>query len=184
MTNPLTIFFARVLNVLKLDHQVDLVSKHGYGLQATRNGPSIFSRNGKRTGRKLSPNFMLWILKQWLISWSCSWWKWEKKNGAEHPPKSVYLILYGLLRHIGNKGQTFLGWENRRICRISKGSWCSIEKSNCCDVKRADPILPHQKKTIWVKGVFGQKHGEQLQLTMFFTLEYYSASTDVTSIIV
>lgn len=43
-----------------------------------------------------------------------------------------------------------------------------IDKGLGCDVKRADPILPHQKKTIWVKGVFGQKHGEQLQLTMFF----------------
>lgn len=59
-----------------------------------------------------------------------------------------------------------------------------IDKGLGCDVKRADPILPHQKKTIWEKGVFGQKHGEQLQLTMFFTLEYYSASTDVTTIIV
>lgn len=66
-------------------------------------------------------------------------------------------------------------------CLIDKGLGCDVKR---CDVKRADPILPHQKKTIWVKGVFGQKHGEQLQLTMFFTLEYYSASTDVTSIIV
>lgn len=59
-----------------------------------------------------------------------------------------------------------------------------IDKGLDCDVKRADQMLPHQEEKLWEKGVVGQENGEQLQLTMFFTLANYSASEDVTSIIV
>lgn len=94
--------------MLKLDHQVDLVSKHGYGLQATRNGPSIFSRNGKRTGRiipklhVMDSQTMAYKLELFVVEM-------RKKNRSGASTEIGISELYGLLRHIGNKGQTFLG---------------------------------------------------------------------------
>lgn len=63
---------------------------------------SMLSRYGERTGRKILTNFTLRILKQWLAGTVHGGN--EKKDGAEYPTKSVYLILCGLRTHIREKG--------------------------------------------------------------------------------
>lgn len=99
----------------------------------------------------------------------------RKKDGAEYPPKSVHLILCGLLRHIRDKGvydKNLLDEKNTEFAGFQKVADAQmrslIDKGLGCDIKRADPILPHQEEKLWEKGVFGKENGEQLQLTMFF----------------
>lgn len=51
-----------------------------------------------------------------------------------------------------------------------------IDKGLGCDIKRADPLRPHQEDKLWEKGVFGQENGEESQRTMLITLTNYSPS--------
>ncbi|XP_061176185.1 uncharacterized protein LOC133185143 [Saccostrea echinata] len=99
----------------------------------------------------------------------------RKKDGTEYPPKSIYLILCGLLRHLRDKGiydKNFLNEKNTEFAGFRKIADAQmrnlIDKGLGCDIKCADPILPEQEEKLWEKGVFGQENREQLQLTMFF----------------
>lgn len=96
----------------------------------------------------------------------------RKLDGTEY--SSIYLILCGLHRHLGENGiydKNFLDEKNVYFARFSKVLNARMrtlnEKGLGFAVKRADPILPEQEDKLWGKGVFRQGSGGQLQLIIF-----------------
>lgn len=82
-----------------------------------------------------------------LVRTTCSWS--EKLDGTEY--SSIYLILCGLHRHLGENGiydKNFLDEKNVYFARFSKVLNARMrtlnEKGLGFAVKRADPILPEQ----------------------------------------
>ncbi|XP_061195452.1 uncharacterized protein LOC133203697 [Saccostrea echinata] len=99
----------------------------------------------------------------------------RKKDGTEYPPRSIYLILCGLLRFLKDNGvydKNFLDESNGEFAEFRKlvdaRMKSLIDKGLGCDVKQADPILPQDEETLWLKSVFGRETAEQLQHTVFF----------------
>ena len=99
----------------------------------------------------------------------------RKQDGSEYPPKSLYLILCGLLRMLKEKGvydKNFLDEKNQDFAQFRKvvdaRMKSLVNKGLGCEIKQADPILPDDEVKLWELGVFGRENGEQLQHTMFF----------------
>lgn len=97
--------------------------------------------------------------------------KMQKKDWAEYPQKSVYLILCGLIRHIHDKGASdniFLDEKNTAFAGLRKLADAQmkslIDKRLGCDIKRTDLILLHQEEKFWEKGVFGHENGDNCSL--------------------
>ncbi|XP_062585825.1 uncharacterized protein LOC134247485 [Saccostrea cucullata] len=99
----------------------------------------------------------------------------RKKNGSEYPPKTLYLILYGLLRHLRQKGvydKNFLDEKEiafvglRKVLDAKMKSL--VDRGLGCEIRQADPIWPKDEEKLWQENVFGKENSEQLQHTMFF----------------
>ena len=99
----------------------------------------------------------------------------RKRDGTDYPPRSIYLILCGLLRFLKDNGvydKNFLD-ENRGEFTdfrklVDARMKSLIDRGFGCNLKQADPILPKDEETLWQKHVFGKESGEQLQHTVFF----------------
>eukprot|EP00105_Crassostrea_gigas_P007334 XP_011421538.1 PREDICTED: uncharacterized protein KIAA1958-like [Crassostrea gigas] len=99
----------------------------------------------------------------------------RKRDGTEYPPRSIYLILCGLLRYLKDNGvydKNFLDENNGEFTDFRKlvdaRMKSLIDKGFRCSLKQADPILPKDEETLWQKHVFGKESAEQLQHTVFF----------------
>lgn len=99
----------------------------------------------------------------------------RKRDGTEYPPRSIYLILCGLLRYLKDNGvydKNFLDENNGEFTDFRKlvdaRMKSLIDKGFGCSLKQADPILPKDEETLWQKHVFGKESAEQLQHTVFF----------------
>lgn len=98
----------------------------------------------------------------------------RKRDGGDYPPKSLYLISCGLLRHLkdnevninflNDKDFTFTGFRKVLDSRMKE----LLTKGFGTDIKQADPILLEDEETIWNNGVFGSASSESLQHTIFF----------------
>ncbi|XP_062569594.1 zinc finger MYM-type protein 2-like [Saccostrea cucullata] len=99
----------------------------------------------------------------------------RRKDGIEYLPRSLYLILCGILRHLRNKNvfdKNILDNNDPRFSEFRK-----ILDSKMKDllkrgfgtaIKQAEPIMPQDEESMWEKGVFGDGSSESLQHTMFF----------------
>lgn len=82
----------------------------------------------------------------------------QKRDGTEYPPRSIYLILCGLLRYLKDNGvydKDFLDENNGEFTDFRKlvdaRMKSLIDKGYGCSLKQADPILPKDEETLWQK---------------------------------
>ena len=99
----------------------------------------------------------------------------KRQDGLDYPPKSLYLISCGLLRHLRDEGvhdKNFLDSSNAKFAEFRKVLDSKMKELLTQGIgtkrKQADPILPEDEAVIWDKGVFGMKNGETLQCTIFY----------------
>ena len=99
----------------------------------------------------------------------------RRKDGAEYPPKSLYLIACGLLRHLRNNSvydKNFFDENNLDFVELRKvldaQMKTPINKGLGCNLKQADPISRGDEAKLWDTNVFGRDNAEQLQQTVFF----------------
>ena len=96
-------------------------------------------------------------------------------KGDEYPPKTLYQIVCGLLRHLREKGvhdKNFL--DNKDPCFAEFYSVLDsrmknlLQKGHGTTVKQADPITQEEEEKLWNLGVFGVSDPQALQYTVFF----------------
>ena len=96
-------------------------------------------------------------------------------KGEEYPPKTLYQLICGLLRHIREKGvydKNFL--DNKDPCFSEFYSILDsrmkdlLQKGHGTTVKQADPITQEDEEKLWNLGVFGVSDPQTLQYTVFF----------------
>lgn len=80
----------------------------------------------------------------------------RKKDGSEYPPKSLYLILCGLLRHLRQRGvydKNFLDEKETffiRMRNILDAKMKSlIDQGVGCEIRQADPIWREDEEKLW-----------------------------------
>lgn len=78
----------------------------------------------------------------------------RKRNGTEHPPRSIYLILCGLLRFLKDNGVYDNNFLDKNIGEFTDFRKLDntrmnllIDKGFGCSWKQADPILLNDEKT-------------------------------------
>ena len=99
----------------------------------------------------------------------------RKVDGNEYPPKSLYLLCCGLLRHLRDCGvndKNILDTKDARFAEFRKILDSKMKellaKGLGTKVKQAEAIFPEEEENIWEKGIFGAKNAETLQCTVFF----------------
>jgi hypothetical protein len=99
----------------------------------------------------------------------------RRQDGKEYPPKSLYLIVCGLLRYLRDKDvhdKNFLDEKNVDFVHFRKVLDAQmktlLDKGFGTTVKQADPIMPDDEDKLWTDKVFGMDTAEQLQKTVFF----------------
>ena len=99
----------------------------------------------------------------------------RKKDGNPYPPRSLYLISCGLLRHLRDEkvyDKNFMDTKNLEFTefrRVLDARMKELLKQGFgTKVKQAQPILPEDESKLWENGVFGDKTAETLQCTVFF----------------
>lgn len=99
----------------------------------------------------------------------------RRKDGVEYPPRSLYLITCGLLRHLKDKNVFDKNILDNNDCRFSE--FRKILDSKMKDllkrgfgtsIKQAELIMSQDEESMWNKGIFGDKDSETLQHTMFY----------------
>lgn len=99
----------------------------------------------------------------------------RKKNGEEYPPKSLYYIVCGLMRHckenklfyvnfFDEKYGTFAEFRSVLDARMKE----LLAKGLGTKTKKADYISEADEEMLWSSGVLGQKNATTLQYTVFF----------------
>ncbi|MCG7879380.1 MAG: DUF3504 domain-containing protein [Candidatus Thiodiazotropha taylori] len=96
-------------------------------------------------------------------------------KGGEYPPKTLYMIVCGLLRHLRENGvhdRNFLDSKDPDFAEF-----CSVldlrmkdllQKGYGTTVKQADPLSLEDEEKLWNLSVFGAKDSETLQHTVFY----------------
>ena len=99
----------------------------------------------------------------------------RKQKGGEYPPKSLYLIVCGLLRHCRDKNvddKNFLDEKDGRFAQFRRVLDAKMKDLLCkglgTKTRRADPISAHDEEVLWTNGVFGMESSVTLQHTVFF----------------
>ncbi|XP_062598901.1 uncharacterized protein LOC134260347, partial [Saccostrea cucullata] len=99
----------------------------------------------------------------------------RKQDGSEYPPRTLYFIVCGLLRHLREENvhdMNFLDEHDHRFAVFRKVLDARMKellsKGLGTKVKQADPILPDDEEKIWTNGVFGSHSSQALQYTVFF----------------
>ena len=80
----------------------------------------------------------------------------RKQDGSEYPPRSIYLILCGLLRLLKDKGvhdKNFLDERSEEFAQFRKVVDARmkglVNQGFGCEIKQADPILPNDEVKLW-----------------------------------
>ncbi|XP_076083571.1 uncharacterized protein LOC143054444 [Mytilus galloprovincialis] len=99
----------------------------------------------------------------------------RKQNGDEYPPKSLYYIVCGLLRHCRDMNvhdKNFLDQKDGRFAHsrrvLDAKIKDSLSKGLGTKVRRADPVSDDDEEKLWANGVFGTTNSTSLQYTVFF----------------
>jgi hypothetical protein len=97
----------------------------------------------------------------------------RKRDGSEYPPKSVYYLVCGLLRHLrDNKRHDINFFSDLRFADFRKTLDAKMKsllsKGIGIKVKQADPITSEDEEMLWEREVLGNKIAESLQYTVFF----------------
>lgn len=99
----------------------------------------------------------------------------RKKNGDEYPPKSLYYIVCGLLRHCRDMNvndKNFLDQKDGRFAHFRRVLDAKMKdllsKGLGTKVRRADPVSEDDEEMLWANGVFGDTNSTTLQYTVFF----------------
>ncbi|KAL5015045.1 hypothetical protein ScPMuIL_009315 [Solemya velum] len=98
----------------------------------------------------------------------------ENKTGPPTPPRSLYLIICGLLRHLRDydvNDKNLLDSKNGVFCGFGKVLDAKMKEllsnGHGTTTKQAQPLMPEDEK-LWQNNVFGSDTAESLQATMFF----------------
>lgn len=99
----------------------------------------------------------------------------RNQKGEEYPPKSLYLIMCGLLRHLRECGvhdKNILDKKDPAFAELitildSKMKHL-LDQGLGTKTKQADPVSNEDEEKLWEKGVFGMKNSKSLQYTVFF----------------
>ncbi|XP_062606633.1 uncharacterized protein LOC134268405 [Saccostrea cucullata] len=99
----------------------------------------------------------------------------RKQDGQPYPPRSLYLIACGLLRHLQDMkvyDKNFLCTKTLEFSEFRKILDARMKEllqmGYGTKVKQAQAILPEDEEVLWEKGVFGNSNAEALQSTVFF----------------
>ncbi|CAC5417811.1 unnamed protein product [Mytilus coruscus] len=99
----------------------------------------------------------------------------RKQNGDEYPPKSLYYIVCGLLRHCRDMNvhdKNFLDQKDGRFAHFRRVLDAKMKdllsKGLGTKVRRADPVSDDDEEKLWANGVFGTTNSSTLQYTVFF----------------
>lgn len=99
----------------------------------------------------------------------------RKKNGDEYPPKSLYYIVCGLLRHCRDMNvndKNFLDPKDGRFAHFRRLLDAKMKellsKGLGTKVRKADPVTKDDEEKLWAKNVFGDTDSTTLQYTVFF----------------
>lgn len=99
----------------------------------------------------------------------------RKQDGSEYPPRTLYFIVCGLLRHLQEENiqiMNFLDEHDHRFAIFRKvldaGMKELLSNGLGTKVRQADPILPEDEEKIWTRGVFRLDSSQALQYTVFF----------------
>lgn len=99
----------------------------------------------------------------------------RKQDDSEYPPRTLYFIVCGLLRHLRDENihnMNFLDEHDHRFAVFRKVLDARMKellsKGLGTKVRQADPILPEDEEKIWTSGVFGLHSSQALQYTVFF----------------
>ncbi|CAC5365805.1 unnamed protein product [Mytilus coruscus] len=97
------------------------------------------------------------------------------KNGDENPPKSLYYIVCGLLRHCRDMNvhdKNFLDQKDGRFAHFRRVLDAKMKdllsKGLGTKVRRADPVSDDDEEKLWANGVFSTTNSSTLQYTVFF----------------
>jgi len=99
----------------------------------------------------------------------------RKQDGTPYPPRSLYLIICGLLRHLRNEkvydknildvnNTTFTEFRSILDARMKQ----LLSFGFGTTTKQAQPLTVEDELVLWEKGVFGDSNAESLQWTVFF----------------
>ena len=99
----------------------------------------------------------------------------RNQRGEEYSHKTVYYAVCGILRYLKDNNvhdKQFLDTADLRFVKfravLDAKMKDLVSKGVGTDTKQADPILPDQEETLWLKGVFGGHSSEALQHTVFY----------------
>ncbi|KAK3107796.1 hypothetical protein FSP39_022395 [Pinctada imbricata] len=99
----------------------------------------------------------------------------RKLDGSEYPPRTLYYIVCGLLRHLRDENihnMNFLDENDLRFAVFRKVLDARMKellsKGLGTKVRQADPILPKDEEKIWDERVFRLHSSQALQYTVFF----------------
>jgi hypothetical protein len=98
----------------------------------------------------------------------------RRKDGAPYPPRSLYQLCVGLLRHLRENGNpanfldekniNFLGFRQALSAKMSE-----LTAQGIGTVKRqAEPLSEKEEKTLWEKNILGNSTSKSLLNSVFF----------------
>ncbi|KAL5005064.1 hypothetical protein ScPMuIL_018520 [Solemya velum] len=98
----------------------------------------------------------------------------RKQDGDFYPPKSLYLLSSGLLRHMRNIGnnENFMNEKDDRFLRFRRTLDAQMKlltsKGYGSTLRQAEPISKEQEAQLWNCGVIGYDTAESLLHGVFF----------------
>ena len=100
----------------------------------------------------------------------------RKQNADDYPPRSIYLIICGLLQHMRDKGvidKNFLDEHDSRFKCFQKILDSRMRKLYSDGLgtsikQKADPITPKKEDELWKTDQLGDSTAEALLQTVFF----------------
>jgi len=131
-------------------------------------------QNRNETGEEM-PEFVNMTVEQMNYFLSRFVMETRKKDGTPYPPRSLYLITCGLLRHLRDcdvNDKNFLDSQNGVFNSFRKVLDARMKELLASglgtNVKQAQPLMPEDEENLWESGVFGENSAESLQCTVFF----------------
>ena len=99
----------------------------------------------------------------------------RKKDGSKYPPKSIYILLTGLLRHMRSLNAScpnFLDTENKDFTPLHDCMDNVFRRLRTEGVgsssKSAEVFTEDDQRNLWEKGVLGRENPKSLLRTVFF----------------
>jgi len=98
----------------------------------------------------------------------------RKRNGDEYPPKSLYYLICGIMRHCKDNKLlvNFFDEKDNSFAQLRKVLDARMKellsKGLGTKPKKADVLSEEDEDILWSSGVFGQSCAQSLQYTVFF----------------